>query len=144
MAINYNVAKCKNPNGAEGVDYFSCKARKTSDYTFKELAQDINNSTTVTKADAMAVLASMKPFIANALLGGRRVVLDDLGSLVISVRSKCFTQEDMQAKDFVPSAKIKGFGLIFRPEVELKKDITMGVRYQIVASEAYDPAKKKA
>ena len=144
MAINYNVAKCKNPNGAEGVAYYSCKARKTSDYTFKELAQDINNSTTVTKADAMAVLASMKPFIANALLGGRRVVLDDLGSLVISVRSKCFTQEDMQAKDFVPSAKIKGFGLIFRPEVELKKDITMGVRYQIVASEAYDPAKKKA
>ena len=21
MAINYNVAKCKNPNGMEGVDY---------------------------------------------------------------------------------------------------------------------------
>ena len=96
MALNYNVAKCKNPNGAEGVDYFSCKARKTSDYTFKELAQDINNSTTVTKADAMAVLASMKPFIESALLSGRRVVLDDLGSLVISVRSKCFTKADMQ------------------------------------------------
>ena len=143
MAINYNVAKCKNPNGAEGVDYFSCKARKTSDYTFKELAQDINNSTTVTKADAMAVLASMKPFIANALLGGRRVVLDDLGSLVISVRSKCFTKADMQESDFVPSAKIKGYGIIFRPEVDLKKDIAKSMRYQIVASEAYDPAKKK-
>ena len=42
--------------GIEGVDYFSCKASKTSDYTFKELAQDIAYSTTCTKADAMAVL----------------------------------------------------------------------------------------
>ena len=142
MAINYNVAKCKNPNGAEGVDYFSCKARKTSDYTFKELAQDINNSTTVTKADAMAVLASMKPFIESALLGGRRVVLDDLGSLVISVRSKCFTKADMQESDFMPSAKIKGYGIIFRPEVELKKNLAKSMRYQIVASEAYNPQKK--
>ena len=144
MAINYNVSKCKNPNGVEGVDYYSCRARKTSDYSFKELAQDINNSTTVTKADAMAVLASVKPFILSALLSGRRVVLDDLGSLVLSVRSKCFTQEEMQEKDFVPSAKIKGFGIIFRPEVELKADLVKGIRYQIVASEAYDPAKKRA
>ena len=142
MAINYNVAKCKNPNGAEGVDYYSCKARKTSDYTFKELAQDINNSTTVTKADAMAVLASVKPFILSALLAGRRVVLDDLGSFVLGIRSKCFTQEDMQEKDFVPSAKIKGYSIRFRPEVELKADLVKGVRYQFVPSEAYNPQKK--
>ena len=142
MAINYNVSKCKNPNGEEGVNYYSCKAKKVSDYTFKELAQDINNSTTVTKADAMAVLASVKPFILSALLAGRRVVLDDLGSFVLGIRSKCFTQEDMQKTDFVPSAKIKGYSIRFRPEVELKADLVKGVRYQFVPSEAYNPQKK--
>ena len=136
MAINYNVAKCKNPNGAEGVDYFSCKARKTSDYTFKELAQDINNSTTVTKADAMAVLASMKPFIESALLSGRRVVLDDLGSLVISVRSKCFTKADMQDEEFTPGSKIKGYAVHFRPEPALKKEIALGIQFKRIASDA--------
>ena len=142
--INYKVSKCKNPKGDESKTYYSGKAVKTGEYTFDDLAADINNSTTVTKADAMAVLASVKPVILSALLAGRRVVLDDLGSLVLSVRSKCFTQEEMQEKDFVPSAKIKGYGIIFRPEVDLKKNLAKSMRYQIVASEAYDPAKKKA
>ncbi len=50
--INYKVSKCKNPgkNAVEGTTYYSCKASKTSDYTFKELAQDIAYSTTCTKA----------------------------------------------------------------------------------------------
>ena len=144
MAINYKVSKCKNPKGVEGTDYFSNKASKTSDYSFEDLAQDIAHSTTCTKADALAVLASIKPFIKNALLAGRRVVLNDLGYFVIGIRSKCFTKADMQESDFVPSAKIKGYGIIFRPEVDLKKNLAKSMRYQIVASEAYDPAKKKA
>ena len=89
MSINYKVSRCKNPgkNAVQGVNYFSCKASKVSDYDFKELAEDIATATTVTKADALAVLASIKPYIKNALLSGRRVVLNDLGSFVISVRS---------------------------------------------------------
>ena len=121
--INYKVLKCKNPKGVEGTDYFSCKAAKTSDYTFKELATDIANSTTCTKADAMAVLASIKPFVQNALLSGRRVVLEDLGSFVISIRSKCFPRAAIQAEDFSPASMIRGYHINFRPEVELKKDI---------------------
>ena len=134
--INYKVSKCKNPNGVEGTDYFSCKAAKTSDYTFKELASDIAYSTTCTKADAMAVLASIKPFVANALLSGRRVILDDLGSFVIGIRSKCFSRDTMAASDFVPSAMIKGHTVRFRPEVELKKDIAGAIQYKRVSSEA--------
>jgi len=55
--INYKVSKCKNPgkNAVEGTTYYSCKASKTSDYTFKELAQDIAYSTTCTKADALSL-----------------------------------------------------------------------------------------
>ena len=42
MAINYKVSKCKNPAGDENTDYYSCKASKTSDYSFDDLAQDID------------------------------------------------------------------------------------------------------
>ena len=133
--INYKVSKCKNPNGAEGTDYFSCKASKTSDYTFKELAQDIAYSTTCTKADALAVLSSIKPFVQNALLSGRRVVLEDLGSFVISIRSKCFTRDTIEGKDFVPSSMIRGYHINVRPEVELKKDIAKAIQYKRIGSE---------
>ena len=133
--INYKVSKCKNPKGVEGTDYYSCKASKTSDYTFKELAQDIAYSTTCTKADALAVLSSIKPFVQNALLSGRRVVLEDLGSFVISIRSKCFTRDTIEAKDFVPSSMIRGYHINFRPEVELKKDIAKAIQYKRIGSE---------
>ncbi|MBR5147882.1 MAG: HU family DNA-binding protein [Bacteroidaceae bacterium] len=134
--INYKVSKCKNPNGIEGVDYFSCKASKTSDYTFKELASDIAYSTTCTKADALAVLSSIKPFVEKALLSGRRVVLEDLGSFVIGIRSKCFSSDAIAAEDFSPSSMIRGYSVRFRPEVELKKDIAKGIAYKRISSEA--------
>lgn len=70
MAITYKVSKCKNPNGIEGVDYYAGRAVKTGEYSFDDLARDINNSTTVTAADAMAVLKAMKSFIIKALLAG--------------------------------------------------------------------------
>ena len=80
MPVNYNIAKCKNPAGVEGTDY----------YSFEDLAADLSLATTVTRGDALAVLASIKPFVTKALLGGRRVVLDDLGAIQLGVRSKCF------------------------------------------------------
>ena len=138
MSINYKVSRCKNPgkNAVEGTTYYSCKASKVSDYTFKELAQDIAYSTTCTKADALAVLSSIKPFVQNALLSGRRVVLNDLGSFVISVRSKCFSQDAMAASDFSPSAQIRGYHINFRPEVELKKEIAQKITFKRVIPEA--------
>ena len=138
MAVNYKVSRCKNPgkNAVQGVNYFSCKASKVSDYDFKELADDIATATTVTKADALAVLASIKPYIKNALLSGRRVVLNDLGSFVISVRSKCFSQDAMAASDFSPSSMITGHKIIFRPEVGLKKSIAAGLSLKRIMPEA--------
>jgi predicted histone-like DNA-binding protein len=90
MAIHYKVVECSNPAGAIGVDYAYNRAVKTGDYTFKELAEDIQFATTVTKADVVAVLTAMKEYIKTHLLQGQRVVLDELGALKISMKSKCF------------------------------------------------------
>lgn len=105
------------------MNYYSCRAIKSNDYTFDELAEDISFSTTVTKPDAQAVLAVIKPFVTKALLAGRAVVLEDLGRFQISLQSKCFTEETMAADDFIASSKIKGHRILFRPEVSLKKEI---------------------
>ena len=125
MSVTYAVRKCKNPdkNAVEGTTYYACRAIKLDDYTFEELAEDISFSTTVTKPDAQAVLAVIKPYITKALLAGRAVVLEDLGRFQISLQSKCFSQDAMAASDFSPSAQIKGHRIIFRPEVALKKEI---------------------
>mgnify|MGYP003290151917 CR=1 FL=1 len=137
MAINYKISRCKNPgkNAVEGTTYYSNKAQKTSDYTFDDLASDISYSTTVTKADAMAVLASIKPFITRALLGGQVVVLQDLGRLQVTIQSKCFSQDTMSASDFSPSMMIKGHKIIFRPEKGLKNDIASGIQLHRLTEE---------
>ena len=136
MAINYAVRKTKNPNGIEGIQYFHGRAIKTSDYTFEDLANDINDSTTVTRADAMAVLGSIKPFVTRALLAGQAVVLQDLGRLQIGLRGKCYSQDAMAASDFSPSAMIKGHKIVFRPEVKLKADVARGFSLKRISSEA--------
>lgn len=63
MSVQYSVSKCKNPGktAIEGTTYYSCKAKKVSDYSFDELAEDVANATTVTRGDALAVLASINP-----------------------------------------------------------------------------------
>ena len=134
--INYRVSKCKNPKGATDVTYYSGKAVKTSDYTFNDLAEDINNSTTVTKADAMAVLASIKPFITKALLAGQAVVLQDIGRFQVTLQGKCYTQEMIQSEEFSPAEMIKSHRIVFRPEPNLKKAIAGGLSLKRISSEA--------
>lgn len=134
--ITYAVKKTKNPNGVEGTDYFAGRAIKTGEYKFEDLVEDINNSTTVTKADAMAVLASIKPFVTKALLAGQVVVLQDLGRLQVTLQGKCYTRETIDAEGFSPASMIKGHRILFRPEVKLKRDVASGIALKRVSSEA--------
>ncbi|MBO7466826.1 MAG: DNA-binding protein, partial [Bacteroidaceae bacterium] len=63
MAVTYKVLKCKNPKGSSGVLYANDRAVKTGDYDFDALADDIQYSTTVTKADVIAVLTAAQAYI---------------------------------------------------------------------------------
>lgn len=123
MAINYQVVGCTNPEGAEGVEYATNRATKTGDYTFKALAEDIQKSTTVTKADVVAVLTAMKEELKSHLLQGQRIVLDELGSLQANVQSKCFAQSVIPSDSFDPYSFIRNVGIRFRPEADLLKYI---------------------
>ena len=133
--ITYAVKKTRNPKNPD-VDYYTGRAIKTGEYTFDDLAEDINNSTTVTKADAMAVLASVKPYITRALLNGQVVVLQDVGRFQVSLQGKCYPREVMAQEDFSPSSMVKSHRIVFRPEVKLKKDIAKGFQLKRISSEA--------
>ena len=135
MSIAYKVVKCRNPKNPD-VDYFHGVAVKNSNYDFEDLADDIALATTCTKGDIMAVLASIKPFITKALLSGLRVVLNDLGSLHISIQGKCYNAETMQGEDFSPSSYIRSHRVVFRPEVNLKKDLAKGFKLKRISSDA--------
>ena len=135
MPITYKVAKCRNPRNPD-VDYYKGTAVKTGDYSFDDLAEDIALATTCTKGDILAVLASIKHFITKALLNGNRVVLNDLGAFHISVQGKCYPKEILSAEDFSPSAQIKSHRIVFRPEVNLKKEVAKGFQLKRISSEA--------
>ena len=135
MPITYKVAKCRNPKNPDA-EYYKGTAVKTGDYSFDNLAEDIALATTCTKGDILAVLASIKPFITKALLNGNRVVLNDLGAFHISIQGKCYPKEILSAEDFSPSAQIKSHRIVFRPEVNLKKEVAKGFKLQRISSEA--------
>ena len=135
MSVNYAVKKCKNPNGVEGVNYYSCRAIKANDYDFEELAKDISLATTVTKPDAQAVLGVIKLFITKALLAGRRVVLPELGAFQIGINGKCYPAIALEDKEFSPSSMIKGHRVHFRINPQLKKEVAMGFQLKRVSSE---------
>ena len=133
--ITYKVSKCRNPKNPD-VDFFKGTAVKTGEYTFDDLATDINNATTVTKADAMAVLASIKPFITKALLGGQVVVLQDIGRFQVSLQGKCYPAEALADEEFSPSSMIKGHKIVFRPDPGLKKELAKDFKLKRISSEA--------
>ena len=137
MAISYAVKKIRNPKYPE-VDYFHGQAIKTGELTMEKLAKRINNSTTVTQSDCYAVLKSMKDHIIEALTEGQVVVLDDLGRFQVSLQGKCYSAEDMADKEFSPSAMIKSHRIVFKPDVELKKEVAKDFKLKRVSSEVME------
>lgn len=134
MPITYKVLKCKNPRGASGTLYAADRAVKTGDYTFDELTNDIQVSTTVTKADVVAVLTAAQEFIRRGLLSGQRVVMDRLGAFQVQLRGQCFAQSQISSSDFDPASYIKTVYVRFRPDANLIKHIRSDYRVRRLSS----------
>ena len=132
--INYKVSKCRNPKFPD-TDYYKGTAVKTGEYTFDDLANDINNSTTVTKADAMAVLASIKPYITKALLAGQIVSLQDIGHFQVTLQGKCYPGDVLNDDEFKPSEMIRGHRIVFRPDKQLKRDLKNNLALRRISSD---------
>ena len=135
MAINYAVKKVRNPKQPD-VDYFHGQAIKTGELTLEKLSKRINNSTTITQTDCYAVLKSMKDHIAEALIEGQVVVLDDLGRFQVTLQGKCYNAETLADEEFLPSSYIKGHKIVFRPDARLKEEVRKEFKLKRISSDA--------
>ena len=135
MPITYAVKKVSNPKYPE-VDYFHGQAIKTSELTLEKLSKRINNSTTITQTDCYAVLKSMKDHIAEALIEGQVVVLDDLGRFQVTLQGKCYPGDMLTSEEFKPSEMIRGHKIVFRPDAHLKEEVRKEFKLQRISSDA--------
>ena len=135
MPITYAVKKVSNPKYPE-VDYFHGQAIKTSELTLEKLSKRINNSTTITQTDCYAVLKSMKDHIAEALIEGQVVALDDLGRFQVTLQGKCYPGDMLTSEEFKPSEMIRGHKIVFRPDPRLKEEVRKEFSLKRISSEA--------
>ena len=136
--VTYQVRPQVNPNGQTGVDYAANFAVKSGDYTFDELEEDVEHSTTATAADVAAVLKATRKYLKDNLLAGKRVVIGDLGALQIHLRGKCYKQALIGTDGFDPASYIKGYRVVYRPEASLIKQIRIAVKAKRIPSELMD------
>ena len=135
MPITYAVKKVRNPKNPD-VDYFHGQAIKTGELTLEKLSKRINNSTTITQTDCYAVLKSMKDHIAEALIEGQVVVLDDLGRFQVTLQGKCYPGDMLTSEEFKPSEMIRGHKIVFRPDPRLKEEVSKEFKLQRISSDA--------
>ena len=81
--VTYSVAPRINPRDKEAAPKFYARAQASGDVSVREMAERIQASCTVTKADVQAVLVALEDVIIDALKGGEIVRLGDLGTFHI-------------------------------------------------------------
>lgn len=126
-AVKYCVSpRMASPGNPEsGVKYYA-HVQSSGDITLRELAQRIQQSCTVTKADVFAVLVALEDVMIDALKNSEIVRLGDLGTLRLSVSSQGTATEEEFHESCITDARI-----LFRPGVGLEGALT-GLDYQKV------------
>lgn len=86
MSIRYKKQQNKI-TGSKTYGKWYGRAVSMGRITMKNLAEEISHSTTVTKADIMAVLAELSHVMKAHLQDSKVVVLDGIGSFKVGIRS---------------------------------------------------------
>ena len=117
--VTYSVAPRINPRDKEAAPKFYARAQASGDVNVREMAERIQASCTVTKADVQAVLVALEDVIIDALKGGEIVRLGDLGTFQIGLSGKGSETEEDFSVSLIKKARIN-----FRPGVALAGILT--------------------
>lgn len=123
MAVKIKVVKSPNPGGEKGRNYYRARVIKQDDYTPEQMAEDINDSTSMSQSDVGGVLSALSKQMLKALLAGRAVVLEGIGRLKVGIDSRIITEEELNTKGFNPLDHISGMHINFIPEKKVKKQL---------------------
>ena len=126
-SVTYSVVPRRNPSEKGTPPKFYAQAQARGDINLREMAERIQSSCTVNKADVYAVLVALEDVVAEALQNGEIVRLGELCTLQVSLNGKgALTEEDYTA-DLIKRAKIN-----FRPGRVLSNALA-GLSYTKVA-----------
>ena len=108
--VTYSVSPRVNPQKKDEAPKFYAQVQANGDCTIREMAERIQASCTVTKADVYAVLVALEDVIIEALQNGEIVRLGDLGSFQIGISGKGAPTEEEHTSALIKKARIN-----FRP-----------------------------
>ena len=108
--VNYTVVPKINPRDRESEAKFYGNVKSSGDINIREMAERIQGSCTVTKADVYAVLVALEDVIAESIQKGEIVRLMDIGTFRVGISTKGALKEE----EFNDSL-IKKTRIIFRP-----------------------------
>ena len=116
--VNYTVIPRINPRDRETEPKFYGSVKTSGDINIREMADRIQQSCTVTKADVYAVLVALEDVISESIQKGEIVRLMDIGTLRVGISTKGALKEE----DF-NDALIKKTRILFRPGSVLQNAI---------------------
>lgn len=144
MAVNFKIYQSNREGDTMGKFYARAAHRDT--VTIKELAEVMQNNSTVKYSDILAVLTELSEVMRQELQRSNRVKIDGIGTFKVAVRSS----GAVSAKDFSVSENIKGVRVLFMPEVTVDaggnrvKTLLAGVKVKEADSYESLKAKEKA
>ena len=126
-SVTYSVIQKVNPRNREAEPKYYASAKARGDINIREMAERIQQTCTVTKADVYAVLVALEDVIVDALRNGEIVRLMDIGTFQILLRTKGAVTEEKFTEENINKSRIN-----FRPGSALANALT-GLTYTKVA-----------
>lgn len=112
MSVRYKKEMGKG-EGAPAYNKWYGRAVSMGRVKTADLAEEISHSTTVTRADIMAVLIELTQAMKKHLQNSMTVELDGLGDFRVGLKTKAVDK----AEDFT-AANIYGYQILYHPEVK--------------------------
>ena len=109
-SVTYSVVPRINPREKNDPPKYYAQAQARGDVNIREMADRIQATCTVTKADVYAVLVSLEDVVKDAIQNGEIVRLGELCTLQVSLSGKGTLTEKEYDDSLIKKAKI-----IFRP-----------------------------
>ena len=116
MAINYDFFETPNPKG-DGIKTYHPRVVSFGSVSTDTLAQEIQERCTLTRADVKAVLVSLADKLAEHLSYGRKVHLEGIGYMGISLQCA----REIHDEEGMKRAPVLFKNVTFRADEELKK-----------------------
>ncbi|CAD5249045.1 MULTISPECIES: HU family DNA-binding protein [unclassified Imperialibacter] len=133
MSILYKTIRKAEPGVAGGGQYkFYAGIVREREATLREMVKEISSRSTVTTADAFAVIENFLELVPKFLRNGRNVNLGQLGRFKVNLKSK-----GHELPGEVSNYSILGSKVSFTPSLEMKEEL-MTIRYTKAAGHEQD------